>query len=474
MVATSQLWEYLSPGLITDVARSERGDLMRAAQKLRDLAMAYGSSGKIMVMMISVADLKRRVERSRMHRGASMSLYPSGVPDDGQVLSTRRGRKTKGDVLDSSLNRLEAEIPAPTGNVSIVFTDIKNSTTLWEMYPSAMRSAIKLHNEVMRRQLRRIGGYEVKTEGDAFMVSFPTATSALLWCFAVQTQLLDVTWPSEILNSITGQDVYDKDNTLIFKGLSVRMGIHYGDCVSETDPVTRRMDYFGPMVNKASRISAVADGGQITVSSDFISEIQRCLENYQDTDRSGSTGSDDAFDDESYAGSIRKDLRSLTSQGFEVKEMGEKKLKGLENPEVVYSLYPHALAGRIEFHQQHERRDEGDKPAALAPGSELSFDPEIIWALWRVSLRLEMLCSTLEEVRGPGLQPPETELLDRMKNRGGEVTERFLVNFMEHQVSRIEVNIPRKQKISNAFQANCPRPAYLQLQCVTLQTEAAS
>lgn len=474
VVATSQLWEYLSPGLITDVARSERGDLMRAAQKLRDLAMAYGSSGKIMVMMISVADLKRRVERSRMHRGASMSLYPSGVPDDGQVLSTRRGRKTKGDVLDSSLNRLEAEIPAPTGNVSIVFTDIKNSTTLWEMYPSAMRSAIKLHNEVMRRQLRRIGGYEVKTEGDAFMVSFPTATSALLWCFAVQTQLLDVTWPSEILNSITGQDVYDKDNTLIFKGLSVRMGIHYGDCVSETDPVTRRMDYFGPMVNKASRISAVADGGQITVSSDFISEIQRCLENYQDTDRSGSTGSDDAFDDESYAGSIRKDLRSLTSQGFEVKEMGEKKLKGLENPEVVYSLYPHALAGRIEFHQQHERRDEGDKPAALAPGSELSFDPEIIWALWRVSLRLEMLCSTLEEVRGPGLQPPETELLDRMKNRGGEVTERFLVNFMEHQVSRIEVNIPRKQKISNAFQANCPRPAYLQLQCVTLQTEAAS
>ncbi|OAA79587.1 adenylate cyclase [Akanthomyces lecanii RCEF 1005] len=438
LIATSELWEYLSPGLITDVARSERQDLMRAAQKLRDLAMAYGSSGKIMVMMISIADLKRRMERSRLHRGTSMSLYPSGVPDDAQVLSTRRGRKTKGDVLDSSLNRLEAEIPAPTGNVSIVFTDIKNSTTLWEMYPSAMRSGIKLHNEVMRRQLRRIGGYEVKTEGDAFMVSFPTATSALLWCFAVQNELLEVTWPSEILSSMSGQAVYDKDNTLIFKGLSVRMGIHFGDCVSETDPVTRRMDYFGPMVNKASRISAVADGGQITVSSDFISEIQRCLENYQDTDRSGSAGSEEGYDDESYASAIRKDLRSLTSQGFEVKEMGEKKLKGLENPEIVYSLYPHALAGRTEFHAQHERRDELEKPAAIAPGGDLSFDPENIWALWKISLRLEMLCSTLEEVRGPGLQPPETELMERLKTRGGEVTERFLVNFMEHQVSRIE------------------------------------
>jgi adenylate cyclase len=441
-IATRELWEYLSPGLITDVARGDRQDLMRGAQKLRDLAIAYGASNKIMVMMISVADLKRRVERSRLHRGASMSLYPSGIPDETQVLSTRRNRKAKGDVLDSSLNRLEAEITAPTGNVSIAFTDIKNSTTLWEMYPSAMRSAIKLHNEVMRRQLRRIGGYEVKTEGDAFMVSFPTATSALLWCFAVQMELLEIHWPSEVLNSVSCQPIYDKDNNLIFKGLSVRMGIHYGDCVSEKDPVTRRMDYFGPMVNKASRISAVADGGQISVSSDFISEVQRCLETYQESDRHGHHGSEDTFEDESYATSIRKDLRSLTSQGFEVKEMGEKKLKGLENPEVVYSLYPHALAGRIEHHAQHERRDESvDKPATLAPGSELSFDPNVVWSLWKVSLRLEMMCSTLEEVRGPGLQPPETELLERIKNQGGEVTERFLVNFLEHQVSRIETCI---------------------------------
>jgi len=441
LIATKELWEYLSPGLVTDIARAERTDPMRAAQKLRDLAMAYGASGKIMVMMISVADLKRRVERSRLNRGASMSLYPSGVPDEAQALTTRRGRKPRGDVLDSSLNRLEAEIPAPTGNVSIVFTDIKNSTTLWELYPNAMRSAIKLHNEVMRRQLRRIGGYEVKTEGDAFMVSFPTAISALLWCFAVQLSLLEVAWPSEVLNAVSAQMITDKDNIVIFKGLSVRMGIHYGDCVCEVDPITRRMDYFGPMVNKASRISAVADGGQIAVSYDFITEIQRCLESYQDTDRNASNASEDAFEEEAYANSIRKDLRSLTSQGFAVKEMGEKKLKGLENPELVYSLYPQALAGRIDYHSQLERPDDIDKPATLRSGAATDFTPEMVWDLWKVSLRLEMLCSTLEEVRGPGLQPPETELMDRIKARGGEVTERFLINFMEHQVSRIETCI---------------------------------
>ncbi|KAI3323387.1 protein phosphatase 2C [Xylariaceae sp. AK1471] len=443
VIATKELWEYLTPGLIVDVSRSERGDLMRASQKLRDLAMAYGSTSKIMVMMISVADLKRRQERStRLHRGQSMSLYPSGVPDDFQY-PAKRGKKPKGGIQDSDLHRLEAEVPAPTDKPSIVFTDIKNSTNLWEMYPEAMRSSIKLHNEVMRRQLRRIGGYEVKTEGDAFMVSFPTATSALLWCFSVQMQLLEVPWPSEVLNSVSCQEVYDKDNNLIFKGLSVRMGIHYGEPVAEIDPVTRRMDYFGPMVNKASRISAVADGGQIAVSADFISEIQRCLETYQENDRNGSSGSDDAFDDGATALAIRKELKSLTSQGFEVKEMGERKLKGLENPEYVYSLYPHALAGRIDYHMAPATTTAGvvDQPARLVAGSELGIDPEMIWSLWKVSLRLEMLCSSLEEMSGRGLQPPETELLERMKQRGGEVTDRFLFNFMEHQVSRIETCI---------------------------------
>lgn len=443
LIATRELWEYLAPGLVVDVARTVRGDLMRAAQKLRDLAMAYGSTNKIMVMMISVSDLKRRNERSRMHRGQSMSIF-SLPQDDSGFQTMRKLRKAKGDgPQDSMLSRLEVEVPAPTGLISIVFTDIKNSTQLWETYPEAMRTAIKLHNEVMRRQLRLIGGFEVKTEGDAFMVSFPTATSALLWCFAVQMQLLTVNWPPELLNSVSCQPVLDRDNKLIFRGLSVRMGIHWGEpLAAEPDPVTRRMDYYGPMVNKSNRISAVADGGQITVSSDFISEIQRCLETYQES----SNTSDDSLEEDSFAKAIRMELRSLSSQGFEVKDMGEKKLKGLENPEFVYSIYPHALAGRIEQHTAHERGQTTgafvqDKPAVLSPGSELSINPDDIWGLWRVALRLEMLCSTLEELGGRGLQPPETELLERMKQRGGEVTERFLINFMEHQVSRIEVCI---------------------------------
>jgi adenylate cyclase len=393
--------------------------------------------------MIGVSDLKKRAQ-IRPHRVQSLSFNPSTITEEGYAPTKRKVKKGE-TVEDSMLRRLQAEVQAPIGDVGIVFTDIKSSTLLWETYPSAMRSAIKLHNEVMRRQLRIIGGYEVKTEGDAFMVSFPTATSALLWCFAVQQQLLEVPWPTEVVSSVLGQEVFDNDHTLIFKGLSVRMGVHWGHPVCENDPVTRRMDYFGPMVNRASRISAVADGGQITVSADFISEIQRCLETYSESDRSSSTGSEDQFDNDLVSQAIRRELRSLSSQGFEVKDMGEKKLKGLENPEYIYLMYPHALSGRIHYQQ---RLAEGDKsimveePATLSQQTQLSIDTESVWALWKVSLRLEMLCSSLEVDPGSGvpLQPPETAMLEKMKHRGGEVTDRFLVNFLTHQVSRIEVN----------------------------------
>jgi len=87
-----------------------------------------------------------------------------------------------------------------------------------------------------------------------------------------------------------------------------------------------------------------------------------------------------------------------------------------------------------------------------------------VWDLWSVSLRLEMLCSSLESsgmmdgdggsdggsggggngggggsTAGRELKAPETALLERMKSRGGEITDRFLINFVEHQISRIEV-----------------------------------
>ena len=439
LLASREMWDYLTPDFAVDLARSERNDLMRAAQRLRDLAIAFGASSKMTVMLIGVSDLRRR-ERARF-RTHSMSMGPSGLPDEYSM--SRRTNRGRDRTLDSKLARLDQEVEAPVGDVSLVFTDIKSSTLLWETYPIAMRTAIKMHNEVMRRHLRLIGGYEVKTEGDAFMVAFPTVTSALLWAFTIQSQLLEVQWPQEILSSVNGQEVADAEGNVLFRGLSVRMGIHWGQPVCETDPITRRMDYFGPMVNRAARIEGVADGGQITVSSDFIAEVQRLLETHIESDRSNSTGSEDTMADDAMAMNIKRELRSLSSHGFEVKDLGERRLKGLENPEYIYLMYPHSLAGRLTVQQQREAqaREEKESAGAKSKDSQLTIELDNVWDLWSVSLRLEMLCSTLESPGSSELKPPETALLERTKERGGEVTDRFLMNFVEHQISRIETCI---------------------------------
>lgn len=447
VIATKEFWDFVTVDLAVDLARAEKADLMIAAQKLRDIAIAFGARDKIMIQVLGVTDLRKR-NNHRFRVGSVSMARELGAELENQIYpSATRKRKGRGEqVIDSELARME-EPEAPVGEVAICFTDIKNSTALWEILPVPMRGAIQLHNQLMRRQLRIVGGYEVKTEGDAFMCSFPTATSALLWCFIAQNSLLELQWPTEILDTIHCQEKYDADGNIIYRGLSVRMGIHWGRPVCEPDPITRRMDYFGPMVNKAARVSAVADGGQISASTDFISEIRRTLEEFaEDDDRRDSVGSQDTINDDPRSVQIRKELRQLSSLGFEVKELGEKKLKGLENPEFIYLMFPHGLTGRLEIppgagdqpaNPDKDKAEPGslDKDGSL--GKRLELDE--VWKLWDIALRLEMLCSSLEDPdRTRGLRKPEMSLLTSMKERGGQIGDNFMMNLMEHQVTRVE------------------------------------
>lgn len=216
----------------------------------------------------------------------------------------------------------------------MVFTDIKNSTKLWESVPKAMQIAIKEHFVIMRRQLRSIGGYEVKNEGDALMASFSNVPAAMLWCFKVQELLVNAEWPQDILDSDECKAVFNASDPSqpMYRGLSVRMGIHWGRPVSDRDAVTRRMDYYGPMVNRAARICDCADGGEICVSSDVINVMQHMLSDH-DLEQSDSPQAEH--------------IRELKKMGFGIIELGEKKLKGLETPENIHLIYSRSLAGRL-------------------------------------------------------------------------------------------------------------------------------
>ncbi|CAK5265523.1 unnamed protein product [Mycena citricolor] len=345
IIANRGLWDYVSYQTAVDIA--QRTDPMTAAQKLRDFAISYGADGSTMIMVVGVADLF--------------------TPDYFTQLEKRKNKRP--EITDRTLVRLKDEVPPPIGHVSIVFTDIKGSTHLWDANPG-MLTAIKLHNDLLRRLLRQHGGYEVKTEGDSFMCSFPTALAAVCWCMSVQVELLNVPWPLEILECADGKTVYDDQGRLIARGLSVRMGIHCGIPLCEPDPITHRMDYFGPIVNRSSRIEGSAAGGHIMCSTDIIREINaRIFDSEADLSEYSEAQPQEAIDG----------IRRLDPIVIPV---GEVRLKGLEAPEMLSLVFPGDLIGRKDF--------QDEAPAPDTSGSRVQFSIEQMRELAMLCLRLEM------------------------------------------------------------------------------------
>ncbi|KAL7663108.1 Adenylate cyclase [[Candida] zeylanoides] len=449
VIATRVLWDYITYELAVDILRQEKNDPMRAAQKLRDYALGYGATDKINVMILTLGD--QHHHDALASPLAARSKYGTALAK-GSAGKKRRDRNNPlQGAGDSTLRRLEEEIDPPVGELALVFTDIKNSTLLWDAYPVAMRSAIKIHNAIMRRQLRIVGGYEVKTEGDAFMVSFPSPSSALLWCFNVQQQLITADWPTEILTTDTCREVAGADG-VIFRGLSVRMGIHWGSPVYELDVVTRRMDYFGPMVNRTSRINAVADGGQIAVSSDFLKEIGALTEIHRSI-AAHKTTLEEAYEGNVAVGEIiERELSQLDEIGCVFYEVGERKLKGLETPELITLAYPRRLKERYQVFCDKMEAEEAGTAAAATPGSKLGglggflesrvvaqLPVDCIYGLRSISLRLENISIFLSDGAAPH---------DSFKNTSSSkisesinFQENDIIAMLNHIVSRVESNV---------------------------------
>ena len=137
-----------------------------------------------------------------------------------------------------------------------------------------MSSIIKLHDQILRNELRKCGGHEAETLGDGFMISFQTSDAALLWSLSIQSVLSAAPWPFEILAERSNRNCFRKDTYTFNAGLSVRIGIHWGTPQCELNPVTHRMDYLGDMVNGAARISSLADGSEVAVAETFLCELQ--------------------------------------------------------------------------------------------------------------------------------------------------------------------------------------------------------
>lgn len=227
------------------------------------------------------------------------------------------------------------EIKAPEGTVALVFTDVQDSTRLWEFNMEMMAKSIKLHNQEFRQLLKELNGYEVKTEGDAFMISFQRVNDAVEFCVTCQLRLLDQNWPDELLNHPSGKPQYDEQSTLIYRGLRVRMGIHMGTPILERDPLTGRADYFGPVVNRAARVAGNAQGGQIVVSNNVWKEISERLE------------------------------QKYYSKPIIFKDLGLFSLKGIEEKEHIRMIAPEQLKNRTFVNSQGNEQQESSSISLL-------------------------------------------------------------------------------------------------------------
>jgi predicted ATPase/class 3 adenylate cyclase len=130
----------------------------------------------------------------------------------------------------------------PSGTVTLLFTDIEGSTRLWEEHPVEMRVALARHDELVRSAVEGARGWVFKTVGDAFCVAFGSAGAAVAGAVAAQRALSDEAWPEPVR-------------------IRARMALHSGECIERDD------DYFGPTVNRAARIEAIAHGGQLLMSA---------------------------------------------------------------------------------------------------------------------------------------------------------------------------------------------------------------
>ena len=68
---------------------------------------------------------------------------------------------------------------APEGKVTIIYTDVQGSTSLWESCPTDMKKSQDIHDMIMRQCYTDHNGYEITTEGDAFNFAFQHPVDAL-------------------------------------------------------------------------------------------------------------------------------------------------------------------------------------------------------------------------------------------------------------------------------------------------------
>jgi class 3 adenylate cyclase len=171
----------------------------------------------------------------------------------------------------------------PRGTVTFLFTDIEGSTDLVRALGGEYGDVRAEHGRLIEDACGTHGGHVIDTQGDAYFAAFDRAADAVATAVDVQRKLAAVEWPEGTQ-------------------LRVRIGLH------TAEPFLHSTGYLGVGVHRAARICAAAHGGQILVSN-------------------------------ATAG-IVEDLESVE---FELRDLGEFRLKDIARPQRLFELQVQGL-----------------------------------------------------------------------------------------------------------------------------------
>ena len=130
-------------------------------------------------------------------------------------------------------------------NVTLMFTDLRNSTSMYRQIGDAPAfGRVRQHFELLEQAIAEQGGAVVKTMGDAVMAVFRHPLAALQAIRSAHAAIRDLEGTPQ---------------------LAIKVGIHSGPCIVVT--LNERLDYFGSTVNITARLPGLAGGGEVILSN---------------------------------------------------------------------------------------------------------------------------------------------------------------------------------------------------------------
>src|SRR5882672_3143560 len=131
------------------------------------------------------------------------------------------------------------------GTLTVLFTDLRNSTQLYrEIGDATAFGRVMNHFDVLKKVIAEEDGALVKTIGDAVMAVFRRPVSALKAMLSAQEMLAS---PAPGVAPLV-----------------LKAGVHTGPCIAVT--LNDRLDYFGSTVNMAARLEGLSTGNDVIIS----------------------------------------------------------------------------------------------------------------------------------------------------------------------------------------------------------------